>query len=171
MKKEKKVGNAKKNRKPPTSRKQLRKLGEPRRKMSRVEEKSTQDENELQVVNSNPRPKPGEEGPTAVEVGDGGKIEAGVERPRKSPSPAAKTVNKRQEKRTKKEESRTKRELKAKMRKEKATMRKKKKKEQEETMRKKGEKRTRNQPKIVKWLEKHDGGQRKTHPGGKKGVG
>ena len=61
--------------------------------------------------------------------------------------------------------------MKAKMRKEKAAMRKKKKKEQEETMRKKGEKRTRNQPKIVKWLEKHDGGQRKTHPGGKKGVG
>ena len=50
-------------------------------------------------------------------------------------------------------------------------MRKKKKKEQEEIMRKKGEKLIKNQPKIVEWLKKNDGGQRKTHTGGKKGVG
>ena len=80
-------------------------------------------------------------------------------------------MNKRQEKRTKKEESRTKRELKAKMRKEKATMRKKKKKEQEDIMQRRGERMTKNQPKIVEWLKKNDGGQRKAHTGGKKGVG
>ena len=73
--------------------------------MSRVEKESIQDENELQVVNSNPRPKPGEEGPPAAEVGESGKTDAGADRLRKSPSPAAKTENKRQAMRTKKEES------------------------------------------------------------------
>ena len=38
-------------------------------------------------------------------------------------------------------------------------------------MRKKGEKLIKNQPKIVGWLKKNDSGQKKTHTGGKKGVG
>ena len=50
-------------------------------------------------------------------------------------------------------------------------MRKKKKKEQEDIMQRRGERMTKNQPKIVEWLKKNDGGQRKAHTGGKKGVG
>ena len=151
----------------------LRKLGQPCRKMSRVEKESTPGENEMQAENSNPRPKPREEGPPAAEVVESGKTQAGADGPprRKPPSPAVQKVNKRQDARTRKEESRTKRELKAKMRKEKATMRRKKKKEHEETMRKKGERLTKNQPKIVEWLRRDGGGQRKAHTGGKKGVG
>ena len=142
--KKKKAEDGKKNRNPPTSNKQLRKLGEPCRKMCRVEKESTPDENEMQAENSNPRPKPGEEGPHAAEAVESGKTQAGVDgQPmRKPPSPAVQKVNKRQAARMKKEESRTKRELKAKMRKEKATMRRKKKKEHEEIMRKKGERLT-----------------------------
>ena len=139
--------------------------------MSKVERDSIQDENKLQVVNSKPRPKPGEEGATEAEIEKSGNPESGVDRPRKSPSPTAKIENKRKTRRKMKEESRLKGELKAKMRKEKAAMRKKKKKEQEENMRKKGEKLMKNQPKIVGWLQKNDGGQKRTHTGGKKGVG
>ena len=79
--------------------------------------------------------------------------------------------NKRQAARIRKEEYRTKRELKAKMRKEKATLKEKKRKEQEDTLRKKGERRTKNQPKILEWFRRKEGGQRKAHTGGKKGVG
>ena len=138
-----------------------------------MEKESTPDENEMQAVNSKPRPKPGEEGAPATEVKESGKTQPGVDKPpmRKPPSPAVQNVNKRQAARMRKEESRTKRELKAKMRKEKATMKRKKKKEQEERMQKKGEKRTKNQPKIVEWLRSDGGGQRRAHTGGKKGVG
>ena len=69
------------------------------------------------------------------------------------------------------EENRIKREQRAKVRKEKETMRAKKKKEREEILRKKGERLTRNQPKIVEWFRRDEGGQRKAHAGGKTGVG
>ena len=133
----------------------------------------TEGENELQAENSNPRPKPREEGPPAAETVENGKTQAGADGlpRRKPPSPAVQKGNNRQATRMKKEESRTKRELKAKMRKEKAMMKRKKKKEHEERMRKKGEKLTKNQPKIVEWLRSDGGGQRKAHTGGKKGVG
>ena len=62
----------KKNRNPPTSKKQLKKLGEPCRKMCRVEEESATDENKTQVVNSEPRPKPGEEGALVTKIQQSG---------------------------------------------------------------------------------------------------
>ena len=141
--------------------------------MCRVEKESALDENEIQVVNSKPRPKPVEEGAPATKSKESGKIRPGVDGPlmREPTSPAVQNGKKRQAARIRKEEYRTKRELRAKMRKEKATMKKKKKKEQEETIRKKGERLTKNQPKIVEWFRRDDGGQRKAHTGGKKGVG
>ena len=48
---------------------------------------------------------------------------------------------------------------------------KKKRKKQEETLRKKGERLMKNQPKIVEWLRSDDKRQRKTRKGGKKGIG
>ena len=78
---------------------------------------------------------------------------------------------KRQAARLRKEENRTKREQKAKVRKEKAMIRAKKKKEQEEILRKRGERLTRNQPKIVEWFRKEEPGSRNAHVGGKTGVG
>ena len=90
---------------------------------------------------------------------------------RKLTSPGVHNCKKRQAARSRKEEYRTKRELKAKVRKEKAIMRAKKKKEQEEILRKKGERLTKNQPKIVEWFRRDEGGQRKAHAGGKTGVG
>ena len=112
--------------------------------MCRVEEESALDENETQVVNSEPGPKPGEEGAPVTKSKESGNTWPGVNKTpmRKSPSPAVQKVNRRQDARTRKEESRTKRELKAKMRKEKATLKEKKKKEQEDTLRKKGERLT-----------------------------
>ena len=138
-----------------------------------MEKEAIQCKNELQASNSNLGPKPRKEGQPAAKALETDKQQAGAEGlPRiKPPQPAVQKRNNRQAKIMKKEESRTKRELKAKMRKEKATMRKKKKKEQEEIMRKKGERLTRNQPKIVEWLGRNDGGQRQAHTGGKKGVG
>ena len=79
--------------------------------------------------------------------------------------------NKRQYARKRKEDYRTKRELKAKMRKEKAALKEKKRKEQEDMLRRKGEKRTKNQPKILEWFRRKDEGQKKTRTGGKQGVG
>ena len=70
-----------------------------------------------------------------------------------------------------KEDYRTKRELKAKVRKEKAALKEKERKEQEDMLRRKGERRTKNQPKILEWFRRKDGGQQKTRTGGKKGVG
>ena len=90
---------------------------------------------------------------------------------RKPTRPGVHNGKKRQAARLRKEEYRTKRKLKAKMRKEKAIMKEKKKKEQEETLRKKGERLTKNQPKIVEWFRRDEGGQRKAHAGGKTGVG
>ena len=62
----------KKNRNPPTSNKQLKKLGEPCRKMCRVEEEPALDENKTQAVNSEPRPKPGEEGALVTKIQQSG---------------------------------------------------------------------------------------------------
>ena len=159
--KKKKAEEGKKNRNPPTSNKQLRKLGEPCRKMCRVEKESVLDENEIQVVNSKPRPKPGEEGAPATKIKESGNTRPGVDGPpmRKPTSPVVQNGNKRQAARIRKEEYNTKRELKAKMRKEKATLKEKKRKEQEDTLRKKGERRTINQPKILEWFRRKEGGQ------------
>ena len=90
---------------------------------------------------------------------------------RKPERPGVHNGKKRQAARLRKEENRTKREQKAKVRKEKAMMRAKKKKEQEEILRQKGERLTKNQPKIVEWFRKEEGGPRKAHAGGKTGVG
>ena len=138
----------KKNRNPPTSKKQLKKLGEPCRKMCRVEEESALDENKTQVVNSEPRPKPGEEGAVVTKIQQSG--------------------NTRQRTRKRKEEFRRRMELKAK---EKAALKEKNRKEREEALRRKGAKRIRNQPKILEWFKKK-GGEQKRHPmGGRKGIG
>ena len=68
---------------------------------------------------------------------------------RRLTSPTPQDGNKRQCARKRKEDYRTKRELKAKMRKEKAALKEKKRKEQEDMLRRKGERRTKNQPKMV----------------------
>ena len=104
---------------------------------------------------SPPWPPPGSEGPHVTKL----------------TSPIPHNGNKRQAARIRKEEYRTKRELKAKMRKEKATLKEKKRKEQEDTLRKKGERRTKDQPKLLEWFRRKEGEQRKAHTGGKKGVG
>ena len=140
-----------KNRNPPTSNKQLRKLGEPRRKVCRVEDESPLDENKTQVVNSEPRPKPGEEGTHVTKSQQSG--------------------NTRQRARKRKEEFRRKRELKAKEKKEKAAQKEKIRKEREEAVRRKGAKRTKNQPKILEWFRKQEGEQKRNPMGGRKGVG
>jgi hypothetical protein len=63
---EKRMGKeSPKDRNPPTSNttnKQLKKRGEPCKKMGRIEEESAKDGDKTQAVNSNPRPEPGEEG-------------------------------------------------------------------------------------------------------------
>ena len=131
--------------------KQLKKLGEPCKKMGRIEEESAKDGDKTQAVNSNPRPEPGEEGTPAQETEQRG--------------------NRRKKARTRKEEYRQKVELRRKEKKEKAAQKEKKKKEREETLRRKGEKKTKNQPKILVWLSKKDAEQRGQPVGGRKGVG
>ena len=79
--------------------------------------------------------------------------------------------NKRRAARKRKEEYRKKRELKAKEKKEKVALAEKKRKELEDTLPRKGERRTKNQPKILEWFRKKEGGQQKPPIGGKKGVG
>ena len=79
--------------------------------------------------------------------------------------------NKRQAARKRKEEYRKNRELKAQMKKEKVALKEKKRKELEDTLRKKGERQTKNQPKLLEWFKRKGEGQQKTHTGGKKGVG
>merc|ERR1712037_251087 len=59
-------------RKPPTSGKQLRKMGEPNRKMGRVEGDPSRDVNIPQAVKSDPWPKPGEDG--SAEKGRGQEV-------------------------------------------------------------------------------------------------
>ena len=105
-------------------------VGEPRRKVCRVEEEQMPEDSKSQRGNSPPWPPPGAEGPHVTKL----------------TSPITHNGNKRQAARIRKEENRSKRELKAKMRKEKATLKEKKRKEQEDTQRKKGERRTKNQP-------------------------
>ena len=141
----------KKKRNPPTSNKQLKKLGEPCRKMCKVEEESASNENKTQVVNSEPRPKPGEEGALVTKIKQNG--------------------NKRQNARKRKEDFRRKMELKRKEKKEKAAQKEKNRKEREEAVRRKGEKRTKNQPKILDWFRKQEGEKRRQPMGGRKGVG
>ena len=149
---EKKMGKeSPKDRNPPTSNKQMRKLGEPRRKVCRIEEELPPDEDNAQVVNSEPRPKPGEEGTNVTKSQQSGSI--------------------RQRARKRKEEFRRKRELKAKEKKEKAAQKEKNRKEREEAVRRKGAKRTKNQPKILEWFKKQEGEQTRHPMGGRKGVG
>ena len=119
--------------------------------MCRVEEESALDENKTQVVNSEPRPKPGEEGALVTKIQQSG--------------------NTRQKARKRKEDFRRKMELKKKEKKEKAAQREKNRKEKEEAVRRKGEKRTKNQPKILDWFRKQEGEQRRQPMGGRKGVG
>ena len=138
-------------RKPPTSGKQLRKLGEPNKKMSRIEDDSTRDADVPPAVNSDPRPEPGEDGSAEEGRGQG--------------------ANRRKNARRRKEEYRRKAELRKKEKKEKAAEREKKKKERLETLRRRGEGKTRNQPKISIWLRRGNGGKRGQPVGGKTGVG
>ena len=145
------AAEGKMKRKPPTSSKQLRKLGEPCKKVGRIEEDSANDGDITQAVNSDPRPKPGEEGSAEKERGQGD--------------------NKRKKARTRKEEYRRKAELRRKEKKEKAAEKEKKKKERAEALRKKGEKKTKNQPKISIWFRKKDAEQRGQPVGGRQGVG
>ena len=62
-------------------------------------------------------------------------------------------------------------ELKAKEKKEKAAQKEKNRKEREEAVRRKGEKCTKNQPKILEWFRKQAGEQKRNPMGGRKGVG
>ena len=140
-----------KDRNPPTSSKQMRKLGEPRRKVCRIEKELSPDENNTQDVNSDPRPKPGEEGTNVTQCRQKG--------------------NKRQRAVKRKEEFRKKKELKAKEKKEKAAQKEKNRREREEALRRKGAKRTKNQPKILEWFKKQGGEQKRYPMGGRKGVG
>ena len=119
--------------------------------MCRVEEESATDENKTQVVNSEPRPKPGEEGSAEKDKGQ--------------------RDNKRKKARTRKEEYRRKAELRRKEKKEKAAEKEKKKKEREEALKRKGEKKTKNQPKISIWFRKKDAERRGQPVGGRQGVG
>ena len=144
-----------KGRNPPTSSKQMRRLGEPRRKMCRVEEDRSPRESNPQNGNSPPRPPPGAEGPNMTKL----------------TNPSRQYGNKRRAAKKRKEESRKKRELKAKEKKEKAALREKKRKEREDALRRKGDKCTKNQPKILEWIRKNGGGQKKPPTGGRKGVG
>ena len=73
--------------------------------------------------------------------------------------------------RRRKEENQAKREQKAKARKEKEAEKAKTRKERDERLRKKGERLTKNQPKIEGWFRKEGLGSRKTPAGGKTGVG
>ena len=109
------------------------------------------DENKTQAVNSEPRPKPREEGTHVTKSQQSGNI--------------------RQRARKRKEEFRRKMELKAKEKKEKAAQKEKNRKEREEAVRRKGEKRTKNQPKILEWFRKQEGEQKRNPMGGRKGVG
>ena len=144
-----------KSRNPPTSRKQLRKLGESRRKICRVAEQQMAEDSNSEGGKSTPWPPPGAEGPDVTQL------------TYTSPQDG----NKRRAARKRKEEYRKKRELKAQMKKEKVALKEKKRKELEDTLRKKGERLTKNQPKILEWFRRKEGGQRKAHTGGKKGVG
>ena len=54
------------------------------------------------------------------------------------------------------------------MKKEKVALKEKKRKELEDTLRKKGERLTKNQSKILEWFKRKRGGQQKSHTGGKK---
>ena len=145
------AAEGKMKRKPLTSNKQLRKLGEPCKKVGRIEETSANDGDITHAVNSDPRPKPGEEGSAEKEKGH--------------------KDNKRKKARTRKEEYRRKAELRRKEKKEKAAQQEKKKKEREEALRRKGENKTKNQPKILVWFSKKDVEQQGQPVGGRKGVG
>ena len=138
-------------RKPPTSGKQLRKLGEPNKKLGRIEEDPARDADIPQAVKSDPWPKPGKDESAETGRGQG--------------------VNRRKNARRRKEEYRKKAELRAKEKKEKAAEREKKRKERQETMRRRGEVKTKNQPKILTWLRVGNGGKRGQPVGGKTGVG
>merc|ERR1712037_838607 len=112
--------------------------GEPKQKMGRIEEDSTRDADIPPAANSDPWPKPGEDGPAEKGRGQG--------------------ANRRKNARRRKEEYRQKAELR-------------KKKERLETLRRKGEGKTRNQPKISIWLRRGNGGKRGQPVGGKTGAG
>ena len=92
-----------KSRNPPTSRKQMRKQGEPQRKICRVAEQQMEEGDNSEAGKSTSWPLPGADGPAM----------------RKPTSPSVQNSNKRQTKRTRKEEYRMKTELKAKIRREK----------------------------------------------------
>ena len=122
-----------------------------RRKVCRIEKELSPDEDNTQDVNSDPRPKPGEEGTNVTQCRHQG--------------------NKRQRAGKRKEEFRRKKELKAKEKKEKAAQKEKNRREREEALRRKGAKRTKNQPKILEWFKKQGGEQKRHSMGGRKGVG
>ena len=144
-----------KNRNPPTSRKQMRKLGEPQRKIFKLDEKKEEGRPNPEAEKSAVRPLSEADGPAI----------------RNTKGPMGEKTKKQQTTRWRKEEKRTKMENKAKIRKEKKALKEKKRKEKEDQLRKKGERRIKNQPKILDWLTTEDRRQRKTHKGGRKGVG
>ena len=88
------AGGSPKNRDPPTSREQMRKLGEPRRKICRIEEEQMPEDNPSQRGNSPTWPPSRAEGPLV----------------RRLTSPTPPDGNKRQGARKRKEDHRTKRE-------------------------------------------------------------
>ena len=144
-----------KNRNPPTSRKQMRKLGEPQRKIFKLDEKKEEGRPNPEAEKSAVRPLLEADRPATRTTGD-----------------LMGEKNKKQKtKMRKKEEKRTKMEIKAKVRKEKKILRKRKRKEREDQLKKKGERRTKNQPKILKWMTTEDRRRGKTQKGGRKGIG
>ena len=99
-----------KDRNPPTSSKQMRRMGEPRRKICRVEEDQSPKASNPQNGNSSPRPPPGAEGPNVTKL----------------TNTSRQYGNKRRAAKKRKEEFRKKRELKVKEKKEKAALKEKK---------------------------------------------
>ena len=95
-----------KRQEPTYLKKQMRRLGEPRRKICRVEEEQMPEDSNSQKGNSPPWPPPGAEGPNVTQLTN------------TSPQDG----NKRRAARKRKEEYRKKRELKAQMKKEKAAL-------------------------------------------------
>ena len=140
-----------KSRNPPTSRKRMRRLGEPQRKMLKLEKHQ-----------SDEHPPANADGPGRNQQTIGSERKGLTDEPRRENGA---------QKKLRKVKNREKREQKTKARKEREAAKAKKKTEREEKLRNKGEMLTRNQPKISGWFRKEGAGSKRTPTGGKTGVG
>ena len=134
-----------KERDPPTSRKQMRKLGEPPSEKCKGGQMAQRKKLDSAV-----------ETPASMTEKDG---------------ICPRQEDTARERRQRREQKREKREQKAKKRKEREDTKKKKRKEAEDKMKRVGELRTKNQPKILGWTVRQMGLSQRTPKGGKKGIG